>query len=724
MAAFFPCPRILGLFEKLTDSLSDHADATILVMGESTMTGADLLGCSNQLARYLRRARLPDGTRYLVNLAPGNWLSLLLITLVREGMPFLLCDEIVTSERDPDWFEKEKIGCVFLDSTTGAGWEEREIKKIVLDSAWEKIAAMSDGALQLRKATGPVVWEFGSADGVQRVRLGEALLANFLSVSAEFWGMTSASRLLSTSVPGTPSWLEETLLACLSGATLVHAGQDIFATRSAFQEALQELQITHLGLPAIRWSDWVHFLVELRQPLPPALQRVMIRSGRMGAKAVSEWLRLSKDQVRSSVFVSPFGLTAPGLGMDLNENLLPLIGAGLIPLGFPLGGSEIHVLASDDRILPSGAVGQLRLSLPANAVVDGVAASEKNLSLRGVMDASGLVCALSQPDVSSVGWTRPPVPVAAAAEATLLKRPEIFDAFVTRPVASGSSEGRQLQAWIIPQESGSSLPHGLAIWWKNEARFPWTLEAAAPIPKCPICKDGTLDTAALPAPSALAFKPSPTASQKTPSASTAAAPAPAEAPSDWEIQWVDGQPSERPCSVVLCGTFPHANLADALASGEAGAYAIGAAPIPRVGQLLKAQCGTVVCLAHGSDAWDFLRWINSLAPTDQERVRVLLVQPAIVENAPGIDTKLKSLWNKMLGRQTAGNSRREAGRGIRPVRCQISLRVLCSEEPETALITYLPEAEFFAGDLTSADTMAAAILDVLSEDAEEPEETQ
>lgn len=706
-----------GLARQLEEALGAGASNPVLMMGESVMTGADLLGCSNQLARFLRRAKLPDGTRYLVNLQPGNWQGLLLLTLVREGLPFLLCDEIIPPSQPPGWFEAEKIGCVFLDSTTAAEWEDAGVKTVVLDSAWDKVSALSDAPLQGKKTAGPAVWEFGGVEATGRTRLGEAVFTSSLSAAAGFWELKEGSRILSTASPGSPACLEEVLLACVSGAVLVHPGRDVFATRSAFQEALDGLQITHLALPAIRWSDWVHFLVELRQPIPASLERLLIRSGRIGVKCAAEWLRIAGADLVTTVGFSPFGLTAPGLGMPLREDVLPFLQAGLVPLGVPVGGVDVFacVVGKSDP-LPQGSPGVLRMSLAANCGVDGVVPSEKSLELRGLVHASGLVCALNQPDIASASWKRPPAPVAAAAEGTLLRRPEIFDAFVAR--MESAEDGRRLQAWVVPQESGTGLPVGLAIWWKNESACAWTLEAAVSIPKCPILPGGALDAAALPAPTSLAFKPAKLPGSAKPGAApggggeTRAASEPAPKPAAWQINW-NSQPAGQSNAIVVCGTLCGNHFSSSLAAAAGEDFAFASAPVPAPGQSLAEQgFAHVFCVASGAEAWDFLRWFNSLEDTQRAFVHPVLVQPAIVESAPGIDSQLKALWNRLLGRTAGGNARRDGVRGVRPVRCQYPLRVLCADEPETALTTYLPEAEFYAGDLESQQTTAAAVLDI------------
>lgn len=710
-----------SLVEKLNAALVEQAEQTLFRCGDDALLGRDILHYSNQLARFLRRQKFNAELPVCVSLVRGPWLAIGLLTLVRERQSFFLLDPDAGPGQWPKNIPQEEA-LLLLDSAMEEAWAESPVKKIVLDTAWEKISAFPTAELSPRKTTSSPRYHFGSTPEA----LGEGLLEISLRGISSVLCSQPGDRQLSTAPKASPALLEEILLAVLSGHCLDFVGDGQFATRSDFQEALRLNEISHVVLPAQIWADWTHFLLELRLPCPPTLRRLVVRGGSISPGLYAAWRKTGFPE-DSTVWVwSPWDL--PGVGWQHQptaaaEETAPRAVDGWL-LGRTTPGCQALALDAADRPLPPTFVGRLAVDLPDSAILDGTP-RRRMTNFWGHRDEAGN-WRVGQPVDQPADHPVLPARVLQQLQKSVADEPAIFDA-----IFLPGSRKHSVQAWIIPFDSHQTSP---GSWAKNLASAvppPWQLTALTCLPRYPVTESGALDWALLPEPAPLDRMPSPVPSTKTSQSPTPAAstPRPSPAPTLLWLQNESATSAPEPGQVVVLLFTDEETSARALAGAfpddTAIAWLGGAnSNLPLSSQLEPLwQKGFLLLVAEEARVWTALR-SASLWPTPEKEPPppILLAPTAPAVEGRGLKQKFQGLWLKWT-RNGGNQTRREGAATPRTIRWDLPAHVLLDGMPPASLLDLFPAAEFYTADLTTPENRAAALRDVLAESESPTEET-
>jgi len=709
------------LLSKLAEALRSTGDKPALQYGTQILTGFAVLSMSNRLARHLRKIKMQEASRFLVCLSRTSWLPIALLALLRDRSNFLFLAPGREIADCATFCKEEKIGYVLLDSGTESLFAEVEIKKLIVDSQWEKVASQSDADLSPRKPAVPPNWRFFPANiAEEAVLLGEAALSLDLDSALEVLGTGVEDRFLSTAPNASFRFLEETLVCFFSGAVMVIPERDIYATRSAFQEELESGGITCLCLPATRWTDWVHFLIELKRSLPGSLRRLILLGGRTGSKVVREWTRLAGESCQTVTTWSPSGLLGLGFVAVGEESFVPEGQAGFI-LGYPVGACRAEVLGQNQSPLPSpNFVGSLILYPPDLALSDGVLPAKWETGLSAFQARDGRWISIEPPGVKE--WEVQPLtqPTLNRVDAVLQSHPQIFDA-ISCAVRESSGE---VQAWLVPVDSNGGVPVDLASF--HSARLPGgpSLNAVARISKWPVQEDGSLDVQQLPA-----TEPLSRLEKKFNDPTNTGEP---QVPEHIQATLIpEGQPaSEVNTWLIFAGSSDQFALMTALEACHPEQFAVRRVELHgadwKSPESLRAAAGALpsdrpcILLGEGPAAWDAVRLAAAAARFHAWAGELLLVAPPISMQRSGWKQRLQN-WFSSISTKGEGNSRRDFSSPRLP-RCAQKARILLDGVGAESFMPLFADPDFYDADLSSAATRAAAIVDVLAtKDSPEPE---
>lgn len=726
-------PFVLQGEPDLSVLLSDHlrtsrSPALFQPAETNALSAAEAFRYSNQILRFLRHAKQKSEAVYLVCMSRSAWLSLTLLALVRDKSNFLLLTDSEIPENLDAFCEKHNIKCLLLDSSTEDAFASIEIRKTVIDASWGKIAEQQDTEASPRKLSAPCSWKFLPEVGGEPVALGESIFTSSILFAIKNYNLGPQARLLSTAPLGTPSFLEETLVCVLSDATLVHPKGNIFSTRSTFQEELENAQITHIFLPAGRWSDWVHFLVELGKSVPSSLRQIHLHAGRVGDRVRKEWNRLANGAVQTFICQPMFGLHGVGWqGSFFGES------EGAVPMGIPLGKlagpGRALCLDSKSLPLPVGFSGKLFYELPETALGDKKLAGRRDTGMSGFAARNGCWYSLHAPD-----W--PPSPSAAPfrriiqqAETALCLHPEIMDAFVEVLPDSGN-----IRAWVIPLDSNGGVPKNLGKYFAQHGPTGWELVAAAPLQKYPLDVFGSILVAELPAPQSLAAEATRLTAGKPQEKSVSSqggATVPNPQPAKRAAIRFLSEPAPEKTVAIFFGPTVHPGVIKLFAEQTGDIYAVGAFPFavadPSACSFFLEELkrlpsvSPLLLLAQGNDVWVATKLIPPIQRETGNSPQCVFLAPKIraTPEKNAFFGSIKSFFNKVLAKPVSTNTRRDEADGERPVRCQERVSVIFDGDVPEDAAELFPLGEFYDADLDTEETIVGAILDVLGEASSE-----
>lgn len=715
------------LFSLINRSLHIHAQEYLLQAGADQIRGGDVFAYSNQIARFLRRGKAQTDNKFLICMNRGPWLSLVLLALVRDRSSFLLLAPEALPEDITAFCNTHEIKFILLDSSTNELFASVEIRKLVVDSEWDKISEVSNAEFSPRKLTTAPVWSFCKSKDTSIQILGEDVFTTALPVSVEASQIAPHDRLLSTAPMGTPALLEETLISVLAGATLVHPQSDIHATRSAFQTELEDGAISHLRLPASRWADWVHFLVELQRELPPTLRVLHIQAGRIGHRIHKAWHQLTKENCQTFIAYSPFDLLGLGWHGPLAFTEISTASPAGFPLGQPIGQGKALCLNGTTQPLPIGFCGQLAYDLPNAAIIDGLLPLRKEIGFSGYAGRDGTWFALQPPDWITSCTATPYRRVIYQAETALTQHPKILDAVVEILPETG-----KIRAWIILLDSNDKIPSDLSSFFRSHGPSGWELQKVASLLKYPVDESGLILTSLLPDPQDLATAPAIKAESRPADSTPATTKSPSNSFAAPILTALTLRETDIP-AVIFYGKELDAKIPQLFQSHAKGEFTTALLKISFLDSdsLAAARAlladenknGKTYLVAQGNDAWTAVRITAVMPPAPDSPLALLLINPAMPNAQPATGFKhwKQTLLNKISGKSSPSNTRRESALTTRPIPCDLPAQVLIDAPLSESLNLLLPEGEFFDADLATSDTLVTALLDVLRDSAEATE---
>lgn len=711
------------LAEVLEQVFVEGGEAVLFEEGGTLWTSAQTGIASHQLARYLRRFKAEAGRPLLLCMKNGVLSSLVQLACVEDHIP--LC--IASPENLPDLLSKGNYAAAIVDAHSAdatAGWEGKVVQLL---QEWEKITQLSGAPLTPRR--GPAsggIWF--SVPAEEENAWSAEFLHESAKVSKNLLALDDTSRVFSTTASGTMEFLEEILSSVLSRACLVFPSTDVFATRSAFQEALLSGEVTHLCMDSPRWTNWVHFLEELRQTPPASLRCLVIRLAHFPKKALTAWARLSGD-VRTLVSTSPWRLIGTGLVHEFTPERLKhaVESQPVVPLGSPVPGGEVRVLDLAGGNLAPGIVGDFAF-FSSHEFAGRIGASQ----IQGFRSHSGEFYALEYPVFSGGALRQVNWRVRKALQQILDAREEVFDF-----LAAGSAEHpEELWVWLTMSDSASECPPPLLDLLARASLSGTSVTRCAVLPKLPCTGDGKIQAEELPPLTSLDEL---RKKQAAPSPSTAKsiAGSPTPAPSEtFSLRTFHSGKFDSP-SLILLGTTAHvetiaAQLARLLGEefhirifqGE-GDAALWSRSHDAKELFAKLRNFRMVAFGtHWQDAANICRLIGHTPQVPEELLCIAPTFPVEDQAEPGFSEKIQSFLGSMFSKQKNQSARKPGTARRKPKSCIFTAGVLFDGTPPEDLGERFPFGEFFDADLSNPETTASAICDVLLSKAGKEEDVE
>jgi thioesterase domain-containing protein/non-ribosomal peptide synthetase component F len=448
------------LHELLNDIAAESPDAIAAEIAAETLTYAQLNTASNQLARLLRKRGVTPGKRVGIAMPrSARWITALVGTL-KAGAVIVPLDEQA----------KEPAGTIsawIVDALAEGETRDLPVVQMQVDSlSHEKVRGLQN---EVTPSSDALVCLEG---GATRIFSHETLITAFQS-TALLLGLAPEDRVLQFAPTGSFAAIEETLAALLSGATVVMSAHR-WATRTAFQEFVQESSVTALSVPTPFWSQWTHYLAELSLRVPETLRLAVISGEWPSPNALQSWA--ASASVTRLLRRTP-SASACGLGLCGEP-------AASVPsfLGQASPATQARVVDSRGLVVPAGLSGALEIAAAdekfAPLGIEAFAAPDRAFYDRALLQISLL-------GSSSATF-------AASARLAATTHPGVLDAFVDQRLIAARQEWC---LWIVPRDSQRGEPHDFRDWLAE--RLPNAPRRIRALPRLPLTDAGLIDVAAL-----------------------------------------------------------------------------------------------------------------------------------------------------------------------------------------------------------------------------------
>ncbi|KUL25890.1 amino acid adenylation protein [Actinoplanes awajinensis subsp. mycoplanecinus] len=204
-----------------------------------------------------------------------------------------------------------------------------------------------------------IVHTSGSTGRPKGVMISHASLANHAFAVNELFGFGPGDRVLLCRSLSFDASVEEIFPPLLNGATLIVAGDPLRQTFRALTQQLVTTRTTFLSVPTAFWHSWVRESDCLVRLSGESSLRLMIVAGERAQRgALSIWKKHAGDRIRWCNVYGPTEGTVtstvyePAPGWETED-------FSTVPIGYPIGNVQAHVLGEDMSPVPAGSAGEL-----------------------------------------------------------------------------------------------------------------------------------------------------------------------------------------------------------------------------------------------------------------------------------------------------------------------------------------------------------------------------
>ncbi|MFF3559248.1 amino acid adenylation domain-containing protein [Streptomyces sp. NPDC002574] len=202
-----------------------------------------------------------------------------------------------------------------------------------------------------------VIFTSGSTGRPKAVVVPRRALAHFCGAAVKAYGFTPADRVLQFASLSFDASVEEIFPPLTAGATLVVRDEDMISRPDLFLDRCAALAVTVLDLPTAYWHELVGAIGRGEAVLPAAVRLVIIGGEAVHAGAVTRWQEHVGTGVRLLNTYGPTETTVVATAADLTT----WSADRPLPIGAPLSGVSVRVVAADGTEAAPGEPGELRI---------------------------------------------------------------------------------------------------------------------------------------------------------------------------------------------------------------------------------------------------------------------------------------------------------------------------------------------------------------------------
>jgi amino acid adenylation domain-containing protein/non-ribosomal peptide synthase protein (TIGR01720 family) len=474
-------------------------DAPALVFEQTTLSYRDLDERANQLAHHLRS--LGVGPEVLVGISMHRSLEAIIAVLgtLKAGGAYVPLDPAYPKDRLEFMIADSGAGVILTQERLLAELPAHNAKTVCLDTGWAEIdkhPRTSPPRLGTTTNVAYVIYTSGSTGKPKGVVVEHHGLVNVAEVHQRAFGAGPGSRVLQFSSMNFDASVWETVMALLTGGTLVLAPQDTLLPGPDLLKTLSDQKITALTVPpsvlaAVPSSDL------------PALKTIVVAGEACSEDLVSRW-------APGRQFVDAYGPTETSICASMGECFA---GGGKPSIGKPISNTRIYILDPKRNPTPIGVPGELcvagaglargylnRPELTADKFIPDPFTREPGARLY----RTGDLCRwLPDGTLEFLGRIDLQVKVRGfrielgEIEAVLASHPAVRDAVV---LAREDRGDKRLVAYVVSAEGTSSTPAELRAFLKDKLPDHMIPSAFVRLESMPLTPNGKVDRRALPAP--------------------------------------------------------------------------------------------------------------------------------------------------------------------------------------------------------------------------------
>ncbi len=463
--------------------------ATALVFGEKCLTYRELNRRANQLAHYLLASGVKKGEKIGIYAERSIEAVIAIWAILKAGGTYIPLDPSYPAERLKYKLNDTKLSFVLAQERFSEQLKDQCENVICIDAVCDQIAEQSgENPLVEQTNTAPayIIYTSGSTGMPKGVMVSHKSLVNHSFAITNLYELRTADRILQFASFNFDVAAEELFPSLLCGATLVLLPQQTQSSLKSFTEFLDQEKLTVVNLPVSYWRQWTLSLTDSELKLPDTLRMVVTGSEKVLAEDYNAWRKIAGHQIR---WLNAYGLTETtitSIVFDPSLNPEPKADWNIMPIGRPIGNTEVYLLDRNLQPVPVGIPGNLYiggdglalgyLNQPKISAEKFISHPFKSASDARLFKSGDLARYLPTGEIEYLGRSDNQVKIRgfriepAEIESFLTAHPELCESVV---IAEESKSGEtNLIAYIVPHEENQTPQTAPIELWASVGEYP------------------------------------------------------------------------------------------------------------------------------------------------------------------------------------------------------------------------------------------------------------
>ncbi|WP_238211649.1 non-ribosomal peptide synthetase [Pseudomonas sp. PAGU 2196] len=341
-------PRDLAVQQLFEQRVARHPLAVAAVQGDQALCYGALNERANRLAHYLMGAGVAPGTYVAVLLPRTLHLLVAQLAVLKCGAVYVPLDIHAPTERQAFMVEDCQATALLTLAGTPVEYAVRrvDLDQLVLDDQ----PGHNPGVAQDAGSAAYVMYTSGTTGKPKGVCVPHRGIAR-LVLNERYAGLLASDRIAFASNPAFDASTLEVWGALLNGGQVRVIDHRTLVDPALFAKALAEQGITVLFLTTALFNQYVQLIPEALAAL-----RVLISGGERAEPAAFRTLLHKAPGLRLLNGYGPTETTTFAVTCEVRE-LAP--DAAQVPIGRPIGNTQVYVLDAWQQPVPQGVVGEL-----------------------------------------------------------------------------------------------------------------------------------------------------------------------------------------------------------------------------------------------------------------------------------------------------------------------------------------------------------------------------
>jgi amino acid adenylation domain-containing protein/thioester reductase-like protein len=356
-------PQEQCIHELFEEQVEKTPDAVALVYEDQYLTYRELNNRANQLAHYLQQEHGVQA-EVLVGICVERSLEMTvaILAILKSGGAYIPIDPNYPTQRITEIIEDAGIEILLIQQQLETKLNlqaKTSLQLLSLDSSWSDIANQStdDCHSQVSSANlAYVIYTSGSTGKPKGVAVTHTALVNYTLEIAQQFELEETDRVLQFASVGFDVVVEELFPTWITGATVVLLENNQLISCSEFQQVIGKEQLTVFELPTAYWHQWVLELASNQEQVADCVRLVIVGGERISGERFKQWQQLSTP------LIHVYGLTETTVTSTLhkfNRATEELEAGRELPIGKPIGNTEIYLLDNQLQPVPVGVSGEI-----------------------------------------------------------------------------------------------------------------------------------------------------------------------------------------------------------------------------------------------------------------------------------------------------------------------------------------------------------------------------